>query len=71
MNNFGTRKLMAWNKLRNGELAVMDNDGVWRSYRQLPEFLVYQEDYPEMSKGFRTMQMLLKAGWILVRAEDY
>lgn len=71
MDNFATRKLMSWGKIKSGELAIMDNNGNWKSYTALPPFLVFQEDYAEMSKGLRTMQMLLKSGWILVNKEDY
>ena len=38
MDNFGIRKLMSWSKLKDGELAVMDNNGTWKSYTQHPLF---------------------------------
>lgn len=74
MNNFGTRKLMSWNKLKDGELAIMDNNGNWRPYTALPfvkNLGLDREFFEDMSKGYRTMQILLKQGWIIVNKEDY
>lgn len=77
MDNFGIRKLMAWNKLHNGELAIMDNEGKWHRYTQHPLYTMlknmgqHKEMFPEMSKGYRMMQLLLKQGYIIVNKEDY
>lgn len=74
MANFGLRKLMTW---RKGELEVMDNNGNWHSYRVHPLYQMLhkmgqgQEFFSEMSKGYRTMQLLLRQGYIIVNAEDY
>lgn len=68
---FGQRNLMAWNKLNDGELAVMDNDGVWRSYKELPSFMQFPDQFEDNSKGWATYQMLRKGGWILVNGRDY
>ena len=76
-SEFGIRKLMSWNKLNNGELAVMDNEGQWKPYTQHPLYQLLnkmgqgKEYFPEMSKGYRTMQLLLKQGYIIVNKEDY
>ena len=71
---FGQRKLMTWNPSgkNNGGLHVMDNNGVWKSYKNLPEFLrIPNHNIPNGSDGYATMQVLLKNGWLLVDGSEY
>jgi hypothetical protein len=68
---FGKRPLMAWNKLTDGRLAVMGDNGKWYDYTALPISDILVEPFPNMSKGWCVYQHLLKNRWILVRKEDY
>lgn len=71
---FGQRKFMTWNPAGkcNGGLHVMDDKGIWRSYKQLPKFLKAPNyNVPNGSDGYATMQVLLKNGWQIVNGADY
>jgi hypothetical protein len=68
------KKLMTWNPngTNNGTLHVMDETGTWKPYQNVVPRHLQKEDvkmksqFLPLSKGYATMQNLLKLGWTLI-----
>jgi len=54
-----------------GELVLhLYVDGNWKPYTQCPNYAIADYTVPKGSKGYATMQRLLKLGWKIVPAPN-
>ena len=64
---------MAWLEVQGGDQKILHlraDTGVWVPYYRCPEYCRPDITLPGASKGYVTMQALLKAGWTLVSSEQ-
>jgi hypothetical protein len=64
---------MAWLEVREGDQKILHlraDTGRWVPYYSCPQYCRPDVRLPGASKGYPTMQALLKAGWTLVGSEE-
>lgn len=64
---------MAWLEVQGGDRKILHlraDTGGWVPYYKFPEYCRPDITLPGASKGYVTMQALLKAGWTLVSSEQ-